>query len=213
MLAIYNLHKGEIITDVCCNASGSISVWEQTLNDNNFTDWNVDISLFKTINTEGVASSIFQNELKTKPVNSNLYPDVSYLIGVLNGAIIEKQELPESGLPVFLGYIVKSKEEIRDVLLNSTGTIINWENILNDNSFTDWNPDLNLSQQIKIDSSNQIQPNTLSIFEISPANNNSGISDFDTQVADLFSNFTSHGLFDPDGNRIMFENGNLLIYN
>ena len=213
MSVIYNLHKGEIITDVCNNASGSISVWEKILNDNSFTDWNTDLSGLNALTVEGVVSSIFQSELKTKPVNNNLYPDTLILTDILNGSVIESQILPENNLPVFIGYIVRPIEEIRDVLLNSTGTIVNWENILNDNDFTDWNPELNLSQQIIVDSSNQIQPNTLSYFNISPANNNSGISDFETQVTDLFSNFTTHGLFDPDGNRIMFEDGNLLIFN
>ena len=59
----------------------------------------------------------------------------------------------------------------------------------------------------------QLQQNNLKIFKLRPVNNNSGILDFDSQVAALFSNFGIHYLFEPDGNIYKFEpDGNLYIF-
>ena len=147
MLVTYN----ELITDVCCNACGSISTWETNLNLNNFTDWNPVLS--GQITVTGIVAAMFQKDLSTRPVNNseiqgqdNLEND---LITILEGATIEKQDLPETIIPV-TGYKVNGNEEIRDVLLNATGTIVNWEEVLNNNSFEDWNPDLTTDELIFI---------------------------------------------------------------
>ena len=59
----------------------------------------------------------------------------------------------------------------------------------------------------------QIQTNILKTFSVSPVNNFSGISDFYEQISELFSNFGSHYLFEPDGNIFAFEpDGNLFIF-
>ena len=147
MLVTYN----ELITDVCCNACGSISTWETNLNLNNFTDWNPVLS--EQIEVTGVVSAMFQKDLLTRPVNNSEIPgqDIleSDLIATLEGVTIEKQDLPETISPV-TGYRVNGNEEIRDVLLNATGTIANWEEVLNNNRFEDWTPDLTINELIFI---------------------------------------------------------------
>ena len=131
MSVTYKTHIGELITDACCNATGSISTWEDNLNLNNYEDWNPDIS--DEIIVDGVVSSTFQQQLINKPIN-NFGEDSSQessLNSLLNSITPEIQELPENIVPIIIGYLVKPNEEIRDVVLNATGTIINWEDVLN----------------------------------------------------------------------------------
>jgi phage tail protein X len=86
-------------------------------------------------------------------------------------------------------YTVKTGETITDVLLNSTGTIANWEAVLNANNFTDWTPDLYPGQQIIIPDDSEIQNNVLVVTTKYPANNYTGIPNFDDLVSDLITKF------------------------
>ena len=79
-------------------------------------------------------------------------------------------------------YTVRSGETLSDVILNSTGSILNWEDILNANGFTDWSPELYVGQQIIIPDDIIGQSNVKNVLDTYPANNNSIASDFDDQV-------------------------------
>ena len=74
-------------------------------------------------------------------------------------------------------YTVKVGEDISDVILNSTGSLLNWDAILQANNFTDWTPILSIGQQIFIpdgvNTTLQLQSNVQRILAKYPACNNS----------------------------------------
>ena len=96
-------------------------------------------------------------------------------------------------------YTVRSGETLSDVILNSTGSILNWEDILNANGFTDWSPELYVGQQIIIPDDIIGQSNVKNVLDTYPANNNSIASDFDDQVT-AFITSMSPTITDIDGN-------------
>lgn len=86
-----------------------------------------------------------------------------------------------------MNYIVKSGESIVDCVLNSTGSLDNWESIIDINNFSTWTPDLNVGQVIIIPDDAVIQPNNLSILNIYSSNNNSLAADWLTQVTNFIA--------------------------
>lgn len=82
---------------------------------------------------------------------------------------------------LYPNYTVRVGETIRDVVINSTGSIIainpngnvvdNWDLILDANGFTDWTPDLMPGQSIIIPDTVFIDQNTLTSRTTYPANN------------------------------------------
>lgn len=73
-------------------------------------------------------------------------------------------------------YKVGVGETIRDVIINSTGSINNgeidnWDLILSANSFDDWTPLLTPGQEIVVPDSVYIDANTLANRQAYPANN------------------------------------------
>ena len=58
-------------------------------------------------------------------------------------------------------YIVKAGESISDVVINSTGSLVNWDAICQANGFTDWTPILYAGQSIIIPSTVNIDSNSL----------------------------------------------------
>ena len=99
-------------------------------------------------------------------------------------------------------YTVRSGETLSDVILNSTGSILNWEDILNANGFTDWSPELYVGQQIIIPDDIVGQSNVKNVLDTYPANNNYAAADFMIQVLALInkSNPVTDQLQDLDGN-------------
>lgn len=69
-------------------------------------------------------------------------------------------------------YIVKPGESISDVVLNSTGTILNLDLFLTTNGFTDWTPELTPGQIIQVPASAVIDSNTLRQLQSYPSCNN-----------------------------------------
>ena len=212
MSATYKIGS-ELITDVCCNGNGDISAWEDNLNLNSFTDWNPELSYNMQI--MGIVNFSNQHQLAKRHVNNygELIDAENALITVLQNAVYSEFVPPVSDAPLFKGYIVNGNEEIRDITINGTGTILNWEQILNDNSFTDWNPDLYVNQQIILSQSDEMQPNILNQLANRHINNYVGISDFDEQINSLMTIFAQHMLFDYEGEIMAFEpDGNELIF-
>ena len=98
-------------------------------------------------------------------------------------------------------YIVKNGETITDCVLNSTGSLDNWEAILEANSFSSWTPSLSVGQSIIIPDSVIIQPNVKAILDIYPACNNSfASSDLSNQISVLIANFGGVIVFRADNN-------------
>lgn len=65
-------------------------------------------------------------------------------------------------------YGVKQGETITDVVLNSTGSIVNWDDILSANDFDSWTPDLMHGQQVIIPDSVVIDANNLRGLKTKP---------------------------------------------
>jgi hypothetical protein len=86
-------------------------------------------------------------------------------------------------------YTVRTGETIGDVCLNATGTLSNWESILNANNFLDWVPDLYPGQKIIIPDGAEIQNNVLVVTAQYPANNDMGIPNFDDLANEFISTF------------------------
>ena len=204
MLTIY---KNQLITDLCCNQNGDITAWENNLKLNNCTDWNPDLNTIENIQVIGIQSFSNYIQLKNRPVNNSGEPidQENTLILALNSVTTTIQPVPEPNVPVFIGYVVKNNEEIRDILINATGTENNWEQILNDNDFTEWNPIVKKQQEIKVSNSNELQTNILRVVGLAPINNNPGISYFDEQIQQLINNFTGFYEFEPDNEFYTFE--------
>lgn len=109
-------------------------------------------------------------------------------------------------------YIVKEGETITDVVLNTTGSIDNWNAILEANSFTDWVPSLIAGQSIIIPDTVVIQTNVLREMQIYPACNNSGINNLQTQIDELISRLSKPTKLFEDENEFIFEDGVDYIY-
>jgi hypothetical protein len=70
-------------------------------------------------------------------------------------------------------YTVKAGECFSDVVLNSTGLLLNWDSILEANSISDWTPILTPGQVLIIPDGLQTDVNTIRGLSIYPAVNNS----------------------------------------
>jgi DNA polymerase III alpha subunit (gram-positive type) len=209
------IYKNQIITDLCCNLNGDISGWESNLILNNCTDWNPDLSTIENIQVIGIQNFSIYEQLKGRNINNSGEPlsDENILTEYLNTVEPTHQQIPKPNTPIFIGYIVKNGEEIRDILINATGSEINWEQVLNDNDFNDWNPVVIKQQQISISELNELQTNILGIVSKIPVNNSPSISDYDEQIQDLIDSFTGFYKFEPDNDFYMFEpEGNFYIF-
>lgn len=87
-------------------------------------------------------------------------------------------------------YTVRVGETITDVVLNSTGSIANWDLILQANNFTDWVPDLEAGQVIIIPDTVTKDLNALRTLQQYPANNRSvaDVYTFIEVIADIITN-------------------------
>jgi|YelNatPaOPRAMG01_1025707.scaffolds.fasta_scaffold37442_5 hypothetical protein len=97
-------------------------------------------------------------------------------------------------------YFVRTGETITDCVINATGTIDNWEEILNANGFTEWVPDLYPGQQVLIPDTVELQNNVLVVLNKYPANNASGISNLDSLISQFIATFTQQIVFTADNN-------------
>jgi uncharacterized protein (TIGR02145 family) len=79
-------------------------------------------------------------------------------------------------------YKIRNGESIIDCVLNSTGSLDNWEDILKANKFKEWNPDLLVNQKIIVPDDLVLQDNVKAVLDNYPANNNSKAPDFMSQV-------------------------------
>jgi hypothetical protein len=82
-------------------------------------------------------------------------------------------------------YAVKSGETISDVVINATGTLVNLDQVLEDNAFDTWTPDLTPGQLIFISDACQIDSNALRQLQTYPICNMS-ITDIYDQIEGIF---------------------------
>jgi phage tail protein X len=193
----YVVKYGESIRDVCLNATGSINSWESILNLNGFTDWTPTLSVGDEIVIPDIIDTDVYKTQQLYPANNA--PDIPDLLtkiltftDILDSATINEYT-PANVTQSFINYYtIRENETIKDVCLNSTGTIDNWESILNANNFTEWVPSLSVGQKIIIPPNAEIQNNVLMITTKYPSNNSPDISNFDALVNDFISNFGNY---------------------
>jgi len=94
-------------------------------------------------------------------------------------------------------YTVRPGDTITDVVLNATGTLVNWDAILEANGFTDWTPQLSAGQLIIIPDTVQLDQNALRQLKVYPLSNFS-VSGIAAQIK---------GIFDLLGNNWILETG------
>lgn len=88
-------------------------------------------------------------------------------------------------------YVVKSRETIGDVVLNSTGSFSNLDAILSANGFTDWTPDLYPGQVIVIPDAVNTDPNAKRQLSFYPACNGS-VNDVRSKIAAIWATLTNN---------------------
>lgn len=202
---IYEVKNSESIVDVVLNSTGDLSAWEEICNLNGFESWTPELQPGQKVETPNIVN---QNVLKSLSPISNysvfdLNDKISALVLTLNSVTILEFKKPEIK-STKLTYIVKEGETITDVVLNSTGSLDNWETILNANNFTEWNPTLEVGQEIIIDYLS-LQKNNIYEFNKYPVCNDSGIQDLDNQISILISKFDNNILFDDDLVQVEFD--------
>lgn len=197
MSVMYKVRQGESIRDVAINACGSISAWEDLLNLNGFTEWTPTLTVSMMLNVPDIIDVDVQKNKQLYPANNAPdIPDLSTKILTFTG-LLDASTLydftPANFTRSFVNYYtVRENETIRDVCLNYTGTIDNWELILNANEFTEWVPSLLAGQKVIIPTDVEIQNNVLMVTSKYPSNNGPDISNFDALVSDFISNFTNN---------------------
>lgn len=82
-------------------------------------------------------------------------------------------------------YIVKPGESLWDVVINATGTLANLNQVLDDNGFDDWTPDLVPGAQIIISDDVVIDSNALQQFGNYPVCNTSS-NGVEAQIESIF---------------------------
>jgi len=194
---IYVTKYGESIRDVSINACGSIQAWEPILNLNLYTEWTPTLTAGMILEVPDVIDSDVQKTQQLYPSNNNPnIPNLDTLLTAitdnLDSATINIFTPPGVTQSFINYYTVRENETIKDVCLNSTGTIDNWESILNANDFTEWVPTLTAGQKIVIPPDAEIQNNVLFVTTKYPSNNGPDIANFDTLVSDFISNFSNY---------------------
>lgn len=88
-------------------------------------------------------------------------------------------------------YVVKPGESITDVVLNSTGSLSNWDSILEANGFGDWAPELLAGQSVIIPDTVTIDANTKRQLVSYPACNAS-VNDVLNKISAVFSTLSNN---------------------
>ena len=199
----YTVKSGETISDVVMNGSGDITEWFNIIDANNYNDWCPILSVNQIVNIPNKKNSQVVKELQLEPCNNrtiDISDQINSLISILNSIVdipVNNFYIPVKDLNQF--YKVRNGETIGDICNNATGSIFNWEQIINDNLFIDWVPELTEGQTIKLSNSIQIQQNNILEFIKEPSNNRipDNIND---QINVLITIFT-------ENNDYIFSNG------
>lgn len=94
-----------------------------------------------------------------------------------------------------VNYIVKVGETIGDIVLNSTGSLNNWDVILTANGFTTWTPELIAGQSILIPDNVAIDQNTKRQLVDYPASNIS-VNDVYDQIDSIISQLSDNWILE-----------------
>lgn len=196
---VYVVKNNESIVDVCLNSTGDLNSWQAILELNSFNEWNPTLLNGQILEVPGIINNLNYNQLQLYPINNFVNFDttkIDNLLSILGSVVVTSHQayIPQASKQI---YIVSQGETIIDVVLNSTGSLDNWETILNANGFIEWNPSLEVGQEIIIEYLDQ-NINALRQFQLYKICNNTSINNLDKQISDLISNFAQGVLFDND---------------
>lgn len=204
---IYTVKNNESIIDVALNTTGSLTAWETISTLNGFSEWVPCLYNGQVIEVPEIINNSTQAQLDLYPINNYTSGiDLSSLIAeienTLDSVVVEVfPEITQSDKQLL--YVVKDGETISDVVMNTTGTIDNWETILTVNGFGEWVPQLTAGQQILI-SYLDLQQNNIFEFTKYPLCNNAP-SDLNSQISELIINFENVILFDDELTEMEFD--------
>jgi hypothetical protein len=193
----YTVKYGETIADVVLNSTGSLEKWTEVLDLNNFTTWTPVLFAGQILNVPEPFEVHIYNELSFYPAcNNTEITDLELKISTLKIALdsiaaINHYEFPVIENNGILIYIVKEGETITDVVLNSTGSIDNWQTILDLNGFTEWTPTLKAGDPVIIGYVN-FQRNVWEDLQINPACNRPEIINLQEKINQVIGLLTSN---------------------
>lgn len=201
--------QGNCFADMVLNGTGNIENWSAMLEANNLSSWTPDLYSGQVLQIPANANINIDNvtALKTYPTNNGTVPDIfeqiDSIFGILAGAM--SGFVPDFTEPIVdtnVYYTVPYGVCFVDLILNSTGDITNWEDVLNANEFGDRNPILYSGERVLIPASVVMNLNNYRALNIYPSNNNS-VPDVYNQINaifDLINNPISDWiLYNPDG--------------
>ena len=202
---MYNVKHGETISDVVINATGNMSNYETILNLNGFNTWTPDLT--SSLNVPGTSNMSITNKLAIYPACNNSIVDldikINDIIETLEAAVMSAHTLPPAPVVLLPYHTIKYGESISDIVINATGSILDYETILKNNSFNDWTPDLTIGEKILL--AGITQDNVQRVLIKYPACNNSNI-DVNAKIQDFVNIFVTQKLFEDD-TIALFEDG------
>lgn len=191
-MATYLVRQGEGISDCVLNSLGDISAWGAFLDSNFFDNWTPSLFNGQSLQIPDSSNNNVGNieALAEYPANNFSVPDIYNQIDALFASLVGLTPIPsENVLPVLNDqtfYIVRVNESIGDVVMNSSGSIENWDLIVQNAFFSEWVPSLFAGQQIPIPSTINLNSNNYRALNTYPANNFS-VPDIYNQIDALFA--------------------------
>jgi hypothetical protein len=204
----YSVKYGDSILDVALNGCGSYLAWSDILDLNDFTDWNPTLSVGSALLIPDVIDEYTKKELSKYPASNNIdIIDLSTKLATFKALLVSSTTnvytQPENVVNQ-VKYTVKQGETIGDIVLNATGSILNWSKMLDVNDFTEWVPTLTKAQKLNIDY-DSFQENVKFVLNNFPACNNTDILDLDAQISAFIAKLTPPTKIFEDGNIFDFE--------
>ncbi len=202
----YEIKYGESVVDAVFNSTGDISAWSDFLNLNNFDSWTPPLFAGEIVNTPSVVLPDIQTVLQIYPscnISINdVYAQIDVLFDLLATSTPSTPPVIQPPIIPIQQYTVNYSDTITDVVFNGTGTIDKWADVLSDNNFDTWTPDLYAGQIISLQNATGININVKRDLAIYPSNNHSvnGIYGQINIIFDLLNNPTADWiLYNPDG--------------
>lgn len=188
----YAVKFGDTIGDAILNSTGVIGNWSAVLDENDFDSWTPDLIAGSQVEIPATAQTDLEavRALKNYPA-SNSSSQVTYglieqiFTKLLSVSPVQAPSIQQQVIDLNSYYKARYGETIGDVILNSTGNIDNWEDVLDENNFNEWTPQLTAGQLIAIPPTVQKDLNVFRALTTYPANNNSE-SDVYGQIDAIF---------------------------
>ncbi len=204
----YIIKYGDGILDAVLNSTGDISAWGDFLDANNLGDWTPSLYSGEILQSPPVISAPTVAALQPYPASNLSVNDVYDKIDALFYTLTQSTPSP-APIPIPPGinltpihYDVGYSDTITDAVFNGTGNIDKWSDVLNDNDFNTWTPDLYAGQILKFAHTTGININVKRVLTTYPSNNHS-VNDVYEQINiifDLLNNPTADWiLYNPDG--------------